>query len=67
MKLSNIGIARTIVNHYKDDPQRFIDRLARLGVSDKLDFELIGEAEPGIKNTNDSTWSGVTSLDGIWL
>ena len=57
---SNIGIARTIVNHYKDDPQRFIDRLARLGVSDKLDFELIGEAEPWIKNTNDSTWSGVS-------
>ena len=57
---SNIGIARTIVNHYKDDPQRFIDRLARLGVCDKLDFELIGEAEPWIKNTNDSTWSGVS-------
>ena len=57
---SNIGIARTIVNHYKDDPQRFIDRLARIGVSDKLDFELIGEAEPWIKNTNDSTWSGVS-------
>ena len=57
---SNIGIARTIVNHYKDDPQRFIDRLARLGISDKLDFELIGEAEPWIKNTNDSTWSGVS-------
>ena len=57
---SNIGIARTIVNHYKDDPQRFIDRLARLGISDKLDFELIGEAKPWIKNTNDSTWSGVS-------
>ena len=57
---SNIGIARTIVNHYKDEPQRFIDRLARLGISDKLDFELLGEAEPWIKNTNDSTWSGVS-------
>ena len=57
---SNIGIARTIVNCYKDNPQRFIDRLARLGISDKLDFELIGEAEPWIKNTNDSTWSGVS-------
>jgi len=57
---SNIGIARTIVDNYKDNPQRFIDRLARLGVSDKLDFELLGEAEPWIKNTNDSTWSGVS-------
>jgi cell division protein FtsI (penicillin-binding protein 3) len=57
---SNIGIARTIVDNYKDNPQRFVDRLARLGVSDKLDFELLGEAKPWIKNTNDSTWSGVS-------
>lgn len=57
---SNIGIARTIVGNYKDDPQRFVDRLSRLGVSDRLDFELLGEAEPWIKNTNDKTWSGVS-------
>lgn len=57
---SNIGIARTIVDNYKDDPQRFVDRLARLGVSDKLDFELLGEADPWIKNTNDPSWSGVS-------
>lgn len=57
---SNIGIARTIVNHYGDEPQSFIDRLSRLGLSDKLGFELIGEAEPWIKNTTDSTWSGVS-------
>jgi len=57
---SNIGIARTIEDHYKDDPQRFVDRLARLGVSDKLDFELLGEAAPSIKNTNDQTWSLVS-------
>lgn len=56
---SNIGIARTIVDHYKDE-QLFVDRLARLGVGDKLDFELLGEAEPWIKNTTDSTWSGVS-------
>ena len=57
---SNIGIARTIVDHYKDAPQQFIDRLSRLGINQKLDFELIGEAQPWIKNTTDSTWSGVS-------
>ena len=57
---SNIGIARTIVDLYEDKPQEFIDRLARLGVSNKLDFELLGEAEPWIKNRSDSTWSGVS-------
>lgn len=57
---SNIGIARTIVDNYKDNPQRFVDRLARLGVSDNLEFELLGEADPWIKNTNDPTWSGVS-------
>lgn len=57
---SNIGIARTIVDHYKDSPQEFIDRLSRLRINQKLDFELIGEAQPWIKNTTDSTWSGVS-------
>lgn len=56
---SNIGIARTIVEHYPEE-QKFVDRLARLGISDKLDFELLGEAEPWIKNTDDPTWSGVS-------
>lgn len=56
---SNIGIARTIVDAYEDE-QKFVDRLSRLGISDKLDFELLGEAEPWIKNTDDPTWSGVT-------
>ena len=56
---SNIGIARTIVDHYKEE-QLFVDRLARLGISDKLDFELLGEASPWIKNTDDPTWSGVS-------
>ena len=37
---SNIGIAKTIVDIYENKPQEFIDRLARLGVSNKLDFEL---------------------------
>jgi cell division protein FtsI (penicillin-binding protein 3) len=57
---SNIGISRTIVDLYEDKPQEFIDRLARLGVSNKLDFELLGEAEPCIPNVSDSTWSGVS-------
>jgi cell division protein FtsI (penicillin-binding protein 3) len=56
---SNIGIARTIVEQYPEE-QKFVDRLARLGINDKLDFELLGEAEPWIKNTDDPTWSGVS-------
>jgi cell division protein FtsI (penicillin-binding protein 3) len=57
---SNIGIAKTIVDIYENKPQEFIDRLARLGVSNKLDFELLGEAEPWIKNRSDKSWSGVS-------
>jgi len=57
---SNIGIARTINDNYKSHPQTFIDRLARLGITNKLDFELLGEAEPRIKNTDDPSWSGVS-------
>ncbi len=57
---SNIGIARIIVDHYKENPQKFIDRLSKLGINKRLDFELIGEAHPFIKNTTDSSWSGVS-------
>lgn len=57
---SNIGIARIIVDHYKENPQKFIDRLSKLGINKRLDFELIGEAHPLIKNTTDSSWSGVS-------
>ncbi len=59
-KSSNIAIAKLIEKHYGEDPQEFIDRLASLGVKEKLGLEIPGERAPDIKDTQDSKWSKVS-------
>lgn len=54
---SSIGIARLVYEHFKANPQRFINYLHQFGLSTPLDFQLVGEVKPYIKNTNDPTWS----------
>ncbi len=59
-KSSNIAIAKLIEEHYGKDPQEFIDRLASLGIKEKLGLEIPGERAPDIKDTKDPKWSGVS-------
>lgn len=60
-KSSNVGIAKLVTEHFGDDPQEFIDIIKKTGYGKPLNFQLLGEGEPFIKDTNDPTWSG-TSL-----
>lgn len=57
---SNVGIAKIIWEHYQQEPQKFIDGLYKLGIQNKLELPLAGEASPYIKNTEDKTWSGIS-------
>ncbi len=57
---SNIAIAKLVVDHFGDNPQKFIDYLHKFGLGKKIDFQMAGEAEPYIKNTYDSSWSGIS-------
>lgn len=57
---SNVGIAKIIWEHYSNDPQKFIDGLYKLGIQNKLDIPIKGEANPYIKNTEDKSWSGIS-------
>ncbi len=57
---SNIGVARTIFENYSSNPQKFIDRLYKMNLHQKLDIEIYGEGEPQIKSANDPTWSGIS-------
>lgn len=57
---SNIAIAKIIEEHYGDDPQRFVDRIARLGVTKPIGIDIPGEAMPKIKTTDDPGWSLVS-------
>lgn len=57
---SNIGMAEIITKSYGQNPQKFIDHLARMNLRDKLDIEIAGEGKPYIKNVKDDSWSGVS-------
>jgi cell division protein FtsI (penicillin-binding protein 3) len=57
---SNIGMAEIISKSYTENPQKFIDHLAKMNLRDKLGIEIEGEGEPYIKNTSEDTWSGIS-------
>lgn len=57
---SNIAIARIINENYSNNPQKFIDRLYKMNLNQKLGLEIYGEGEPKIKSANDPTWSGIS-------
>ena len=57
---SNIGMAEIITKSYSQNPQKFIDHLAKMNLRDQLDIEIAGEGKPYIKNTDDETWSGIS-------
>ena len=59
-KSSNVGISRMIVENYKSDPKRFVDRLYSMGLNDSHSLEIKGEGQPMIKYPGSKTWSGVT-------
>ncbi len=57
---SNVGIATIIWENYQNDPQKFIDGLYRIGLQNKLNIPIKGEASPYIKTPKDKTWSGIS-------
>lgn len=57
---SNVGIAKLIWENYSNDPQKFIDGLYEIGLQNRLDIPIKGEASPYIKNTKDKSWSGIS-------
>ncbi len=57
---SNVGIARIINEHYEDRPQKFVDRLYKMGLADKTGIEIPGEGKPKIPTPKDQSWSGIT-------
>ncbi|MCD6091496.1 MAG: transpeptidase family protein [Bacteroidales bacterium] len=57
---SNVGMAKIITENYRNNPQKFIDGLYKIGLNKSLGISLSGEGKPYIKNTSDKTWSGVS-------
>lgn len=59
-EISSNGIARLVYEHYKDQPERYINRLCGMALDKKLGIRLRGEGEPYIKHPGDKDWSGIT-------
>ena len=59
-KSSNVGVSLFITKAYRNDPQKFIDRLYSFSVNKPLHLEIDGEGFPQIKNTKNRSWSKVS-------
>ena len=57
---SNTGIVKIINNAYKDDPEKFSNRLYNMGLNDKLGVSIKGESKPKIPHPKDKDWSGLS-------
>jgi cell division protein FtsI (penicillin-binding protein 3) len=57
---SNVGTSMLISKYFKGKASKYIDYLYHFGLNQKLGLDLIGEAQPYIKNTQDKTWSAVS-------
>ena len=59
-KSSNVGISKIIFDNYKDNPQKFINGVYRLGLNEQLGLDIRGEGIPQIKYPGKPGWSGIS-------
>src|SRR5512133_2310278 len=57
---SNVGTAKLIYEHYKNNPKDFVNRLYAMRLNKPLDIQLKGEGEPLIRYPGDKLWSGLS-------
>lgn len=57
---SNIGISKIIYQNYKDNPEKFIDRLYAMSLNEPLNMGIKGERTPYIKYPGNDSWSGIS-------
>jgi cell division protein FtsI (penicillin-binding protein 3) len=57
---SNVGISTLVDDHYRKNPEHFVNRLYEMGLNQQLGIEIRGEGEPEIKFTDSKLWSGIS-------
>jgi len=57
---SNVGVSKIITQYFSKDTHRFVDRIYKLKLNEKLGLDIKGEGIPIVKDPSDSSWSGVT-------
>ncbi len=56
-KSSNIGFARIVDNHYRNNPGNFIAGIHKLGITQPFDFQIEGERTPIVRSNKERGWS----------
>lgn len=59
-KSSNVGVSMLVDSIFGDNPQAFVDAIKSTGFGNLLDFQMMGEGVPYVKDTDDDTWSGLS-------
>lgn len=60
-KSSNVAISKLVHNAYKDNPQKFVDKLYSMSLNKQLGLDIPGERRPYIKHPSDKkNWYGTT-------
>ena len=57
---SNVAFAKIINENYKEQPEKFVNRLMNMGLHKKLDLPIIGEGDPVVRYPGDKGWSGIS-------
>ena len=57
---SNTGIVKMIYDNYKDNPERFVDRLINMKIDQKINIDIKGEGKPKIPHPSDKDWNGLS-------
>ncbi len=59
---SNVGVSRTIMKAYGNAPEKFVDKLYKMGLNEPFELYIPGTAKPWIRHPKDqsSYWSATT-------
>ncbi len=57
---SNVAFAKMVHNNYKDDPEKYVNRLMKMNLHRQLDLPIKGEGKPVIRFPGDKGWSGIS-------
>ncbi|MCK4678795.1 MAG: transpeptidase family protein [Bacteroidales bacterium] len=57
---SNVGISGIIEKAYKNNPEKFCERLYSFGIQNTLGIEIQGEGKPDIKTPDHPSWSNLS-------
>lgn len=57
-KSSNIGVSRKVFEGFQANKEKFIEYLKKFGLTEPIDFQMMGEGTPFINQPGLDTWSG---------